>query len=80
MMLITGAKIDPSSRRRTTQREPAKDRPATAKAGTHHRGPRIRETRILTHRIANLINIHNVPSRHILTMTFKNAAAAELKR
>ena len=39
-----------------------------------------RKTRVLTHRIANLINMHNVPSRHILAMTFTNAATAELKR
>ena len=43
-------------------------------------GPRSGKTRVLTHRIANLINMHNVPSHHILTMTFTNAATAELKR
>ena len=43
-------------------------------------GPGSGKTRVLTHRIANLISMHNVPSRHILAMTFTNAAAAELKQ
>ena len=36
-------------------------------------GPISSKTRALTHQIANLTNLHNVQSHHILAMTFTNA-------
>ena len=43
-------------------------------------GPGSGKTRVLTHRVANLIRMHRVPSHQVLAVTFTNAAAGELKR
>lgn len=42
-------------------------------------GPGSGKTRVLTHRVAWLINTHNVPEHSILCVTFTNKAAKEIK-
>ncbi len=42
-------------------------------------GPGSGKTRVLTHRVANLIQNHNIPETNILCVTFTNKAAGEIK-
>ena len=43
-------------------------------------GPGSGKTRVLTHRVANLIQNHNIPETNILCVTFTNKAADEIKQ
>lgn len=42
-------------------------------------GPGTGKTKVLTHRIAYLINAYNIPSANILALTFTKAATSEMK-
>lgn len=57
-------------------------RVAASASLAHHcvlAGPGTGKTRALTHRVAYLQQVHNVPLEHILVLTFTRAAAAELR-
>lgn len=60
--------------------------PQQISAVTHFTGPALvvagpgsGKTRVLTHRVAFLIKERNIPERNILTVTFTNKAAKEMK-
>lgn len=42
-------------------------------------GPGSGKTKVITHRVAHLIEIQKIPPEHILTITFTKAAATEMK-